>query len=1102
MQESLWLADQVAPDNSVYNLAEAWRLQGPLDTSALRQSWALLVKRHETLRTNFGTRDGRTVQIVSPFCPLGLQSEDLSTLPDPEAGLQNRLTAETRRLFNLRAGPLARACLFRIAQNDHVLLINLHHIISDEWSFAILTRELAEVYASTASGKPAALPDLPIQYADFSFWQREFLEPKLKEDVGYWKEKLQGLPVFEVASDRSRPAKFSFSGATQFANWPREFARQLKDLSRSTGATLFMTLAAAFDVLLHRYSRQTDIVLGSPFAGRERTETENLIGLFVTTHTLRTDLSGDPTFLELVDRVRETVLAATAHQTPSVDQVIEAIQPVRDPSRHPLFQVVLGLQPAETVPWEATGLSARRIELDNGGAKFDWTLLLTETPHGLKLRSEYNCDLFEPATVERFVRHFGNLLKAVLEDPAARISKLRLVDDSERTYLLSLGNQGQPQASPKLNGDSIASIFEARAKAHPEATAVVFGNEELSYRDLNERADELARRLREVGAGPGVPVALYLDRSLDPVVAILGTLKAGSAYVPLDPAYPHERLRFVLEDTQAPVVITQEKLRSNLADCIAGVPAAQHPTILCIEEIAGTAKAERRGAQRTPNTGDNIPHDAAYIIYTSGSTGRPKGVVVTHGNVIRLLQQTEQWFDFKSSDVWTLFHSFSFDFSVWELWGALLYGGRLIVVPYLTSRSPTDFYRLLVRERVTVLNQTPSAFRQLIWAEGDRPHPGLALRYVICGGEALELQTLKPWFARHPDNAPQIVNMYGITETTVHVTYRVIRRQDVEQGLGSVIGVPIPDLKLLLLDEHLEPVPIGVPGEICVCGAGVAHGYLNRPELNAQRFVKDLFAFEAGGRMYRSGDLARRTGAGELVYLGRMDHQVKIRGFRVELGEIESALNSHPAVRESVVLAEDGPGGERRLVAYVVLHGQGPSSEIIRQHLTGRLPDYMIPAVFVSLPKIPLTSNGKVDRRALPSPTNELSQPRTIVAPRTQVETTILNVWKTVLGRQDIGVEDNFFHLGGHSLLAMQVTSRLEVALGIELSVAALLEKPTVVALAQAVAQAKPRTEGADPITPSMPADKAGQLLSSIDDLSEEQVEELLAQVTKQSISS
>ncbi|MDB6110673.1 MAG: adpA, partial [Pedosphaera sp.] len=657
------------------------------------------------------------------------------------------------------------------------------------------------------------------------------------------------------------------------------------------------------------------------------------------------------------------------------------------------------------------------------------------------------------------------------------LSELPLLSEAERRQLLV---EWSPPVTDSARRQCVHQWFETQVERTPEATALVYERQSLTYRELNHQANQLARYLQGLGVGPEVPVALHLERSLKMVVAILGVLKAGGAYVPMDPAYPKERLSFMLEDTHAPVLLSMEHLR-------AGLPA-HGAKLVCLD-----SDWERIATKSTGNPA-NLATDEnpAYIIYTSGSTGKPKGVLVTHHNVVRLFQQTEPWYGFDSSDVWTLFHSYTFDFSVWELWGALLYGGRLVVVPFLISRSPGEFYELLAREKVTVLNQTPSAFRQLLWAEATAPVQfALNLRYVIFGGEALESQSLKPWFDRHGDERPLLVNMYGITETTVHVTYRVIRQADLAGGAGSVIGVPIPDLKLYLLDEKLQPVPLGLPGEICVAGAGVARGYLNRPELTGQRFLSDPFTSSPGIRLYRSGDLARYTAQGELEYLGRMDHQVKIRGFRVELGEIESAMNQHPAIRESVALANDGPGGAKRLVAYLVPADVAPSIAEIREYVGQKVPDYMVPSVFVLLKALPLTPNGKVDRRALPAPeAGETTSGQPCVPPRNPTETALVEIWCQLLDRKSVGIHENFFHLGGHSLLATQVISRIAGVLNIELPVRTIFESPTVAGLAEAAHRAQPG--GSSTIARRMRGARDNTLLTRLGQLSDDELQALL----------
>ena len=1084
-QESLWFVDQVAPGTPAYNIPAAWRLRGPLDLGKLQFALDRLVERHEALRTLFRAQDGKPIQIVMPPRPFALQMTDFGgrAFLDLESELRKTLAAEAARPFDLRQGPLARAVVYRLGDQEHVLFLNFHHLIADEWSLGVFLKELAELYDAGVSGGSRVLPELPIQYADFAVWQRENASSHFAAELAYWKKQLGGpLPRVALAgSERKRPATTPFAGETDFSVIDPQLSGILKQLSREEGVTLFMTLAAGFKALLHRYTRQTDVLIGSPMANRGQVETEGLVGMFVNMHALRTDLSGDPTFKELLGRVRDVVLGAYAHQSVPTDKVIEALNPVREPGRHPLFQIVFGLQPAANEGWSLAGCDATPIELDNGASKFDWTLLLTESPEGLRVRSEYSTTALSKSVSAQLLKHFESLLRDAATNPLKRISELSLIDAAERALLLGPAPGTEVESAAD---ECVQDIFEVTAGQFAARTAVSMGGERLTYAELNAQANSLAHYLRQRGVGRDKIVALCLERSPRMIVAILGVLKAGAAYLPIDPSSPPERTQFMLGDSAAVILLTQEHLRGR-ANGFSG-------TILCID-----SDWDKIAARPTANPAPaNKPEDIAYIIYTSGSTGRPKGVLVSHRNVVRLFRQTDPWFKFNESDVWTLFHSYTFDFSVWEIWGALLYGGRLVVVSHLMARAPDEFYRLLATEKVTVLNQTPSAFRQLIWAETTAAQTrDLQIRYIICGGEALELQSLKPWFKRHGDERPRIVNMYGITETTVHVTYRVIREADVAENLGSVIGVPIPDLRTYLLDEHLEPVPAGVPGEICVSGAGVARGYLNRPELDALRFVPDPFTHGSPERMYRSGDLAVRTWTGELEYLGRIDQQVKIRGFRIELGEIESALNSHPAIRESVVLAEDCVGGEKRLLAYFVPAGSCPSTAELRQHVAQRLPEYMVPGWFVPLTSLPLTVNGKVDRKALPAP--EVSAEQSAASgtpPGTELEKLVARVWSELLGRPELTLEANFFQCGGHSLLGTQAISRLAAALGIELSVRILFEAPTLRELAVALEQAKAEQAGQKPLpSASWDAQRATEVLGRIDRLSDAEIERLLA---------
>jgi amino acid adenylation domain-containing protein len=1088
MQESLWLVEQMTPNTSTYNLAEAWRLSGSLDADRLRASLAAIAQRHETLRTVLVLRESRPVQQLLPQAGVDWRFIDLSHGPANESDLQRELEADARQRFNLK-GALARVSLFRLAVQEHILLLNLHHIISDGWSFRVLMQELMERYEAAIEGRPPRLPELPIQYADFAVWQREMAAScSFEAQLKYWEQRLkQPLPALELPLDHERPGAQSLQGRTQFFTLPKPLVDGLKEISRRAGVTLFMTLLAAFKVLLSRLTRQTDIVVGSPMAGRDRVETEHLIGLFINTHALRTDLSGEPSFLDLLRRVRETVLGATAHQEVPTEQVIQRLNPERDFSRHPLFQTVFGLLNGLSEHLQFAGLRARRIDIDNGGAKFDWSLLLSETADGLMARSEYASDLFDGSTVQQWGHCYETLLSDVVAHPDWPVSRLRILTDAEATQLIARWNLVSTRPS---TARSLHEWFEEQVKKVPEATAVVCQGERLRYEELNRRANQLARQLQKLGVGPETPVALYLERSVQMVVALLGVLKAGGLYVPMDPACPKDRLRFMLEDTKAPVLLTQTKLSGQLPETSVRV--------ICLD-----AEQDKIGQESGEDLHQAVaPENAAYVIYTSGSTGTPKGVVVTHHNVVRLFEQTQHWFGFNSDDVWPLFHSYAFDFSVWEIWGALLNGGRLVIIPYLVSRAADEFFELLVDEGVTVLNQTPSAFRQLIWAEANnRRQRGLKLRYVILGGEALELQSLRPWFERYGDEAPRIVNMFGITETTVHVTYRVIRKGDLESGVGSVIGVPIPDLRLYLLDSALQPVPTGVVGELCVGGAGVARGYLNRAELTSQKFVRDPFCSQSTGRLYRSGDLGRYTASGELEYLGRMDDQVKVRGFRVELGEIESVLNNHPALRESVVVAQRSASGSQRLVAYVVPRQELPSLEALPEHLRQTLPDYMVPELYIPLAKVPLTSNGKVDHRALPSANSAPnSESRPTVLPRTPMEKLIAQNWCEVLGKERVGIDDNFFRVGGHSLSATQVMARLGAALNLELSVRLLFESPTVAGLATAIAKAErqnPNSSGAIPRRTG----SAEELLGRLEQLTDAELDELLRQTEDKTLS-
>ncbi len=1032
-QQRLWFLDQLEPGSSAYVIAGALEIEGPLDVGALERALSETVTRHEALRTTFASVDGRPVQLVSPPGPLPLPLVDLSSEAEPRERVSVLIREEAQRGFDLSRGPLFRPVLYRLAAETHVLLLSMHHIVSDGWSIGVMFRELGALYDAGALDGASSLQALPLQYRDFARWQRGWLQEEVLEgQLSHWRARLTGAPqALELPTDHPRPAVESHRGTSYSFTLPRELSDALRALSRREGVTLFTTLLAGFALLLSRYTGREDLLVGSPVANRNRAEIEGLVGCFVNTLVLRANLAGDPTLRDLLARVQEECLQAFSHQDLPFEKLVEELLPERDPSRNPLFQVMLVLHNAPLEPLRLGELSLRPVDVDRRAAQLDLTFHVQETPEGLRGTFEYATDLFESATIARMGGHLEVLLRAIVERPETSVSELPLLTEAERVQAVSGWNAGV--SYPK--GLSLHERFEQQVARTPDAVAAVCEEQRLTYGELNRRANQLAHRLRELGVGPDQLVGLRSERNLEMVIGILGILKAGGAYLPLDPAYPRDRVEFMLQDSRTTVVVTQKSLAADLD----GLDATR---VLLDEPFSG------------PDTNPApavAPDDLAYVIYTSGSTGTPKGVQITHYNVTRLFDATDDWYHFGRDDVWSLFHSYAFDFSVWELWGALLYGGCVVVVPYWVSRSPDAFRELLVREGVTVLNQTPAAFRQLIQADLAQPKASLALRYVIFGGEALELHSLRPWFERYGDEKPLLVNMYGITETTIHVTYRPIRLADLEAGAGSVIGVPIPDLQLYLLDAHGQLVPIGVAGEMYVGGAGVARGYLNRPELNVQRFVADPFSGREGVCLYRSGDLARRLPNGDLEYLGRIDQQVKIRGFRIELGEIEAAIAQHPSVREVVVIAREDVSGDKRLVAYLVVEGQAAAVvEALRRLLRDKLPEYMVPAHFVALDALPLTPNGKVDRKQLPAPERS-DQDAAFVPPRTPTEEIVAGIWAEVLGLERVGIEDDFFELGGHSLLATQAMSRLRATFGVELPLRSLFEAPTVDGLAEII---------------------------------------------------
>ncbi|WP_460146297.1 amino acid adenylation domain-containing protein [Pseudomonas sp. H3_H08] len=1054
-QQRQWFLWQMEPDSAAYHIPAALRIQGDLDLEALQQSFATLVQRHESLRTTFVQVDEQAFQVIH-------EQMNPMVIPRILDGGHEQIQAFVRQQiaepFDLQNGPLLRVGLLRVAADEHVLVLTQHHIVSDGWSMQLLVQELIQGYAACSQGEPLALAELPIQYADYAVWQRQWMDAGERErQLAYWTDVLGGeQPLLTLPTDRPRPTRQSFAGARLAIDLPQVLGQQLRQLAQREGSTLFMVLLASFQALLHRYSGQSDIRVGVPIANRNRVETEGLIGFFVNTQVLKAEVDPQQRFSALLAQVKQEAIGAEAHQDLPFEQLVEALRPERNLSHSPLFQVLYNHQSVARQALPALpGLVIKTQDWESQTAQFDLTLDTLEAEGELSAALTYATDLFDASTVQRLAEHWLNLLHGIVADPRQRVGELPLLTAAEQQQHIAQWNPA-PRSFP---GEAcLHQRIAEQARLRPGAVALRFNAQTLTYGELNAQANRRAHQLIAHGVGPDVLVGLAVERGFDMLVGLLAILKAGGAYVPLDPTYPQDRLAYMMQDSGIRLLLTQAALVDQLP-----VPDGVQ-TLLLDADVSAFAGSDPQVAMDAENL--------AYVIYTSGSTGNPKGTLLPHHNVLRLFEATAPWFNFGAADVWSLFHSYAFDFSVWEIFGALLHGGELLIVPYDISRSPQQFHELLCDAGVTVLNQTPSAFKQLMHeaCADDRAN---ALRYVVFGGEALDVKSLRPWFERFGDAAPQLINMYGITETTVHVTYRPLSLADLEQDASSPIGEPIADLSWYLLDGDLNPVPKGCIGELYVGRAGLARGYLNRGDLTALRFIPDPFG-DSGARLYRTGDLAQYRSDGVIEYVGRIDHQVKIRGFRIELGEIEARLNALASVREALVLAQEGPSGQQ-LVAYVIpVHTtEDPASlrEQIKTQLKAELPDYMVPTHLLFLEQWPLTANGKLDRKALP--TADASQvQQAYVAPQSELEQQIAAIWQDVLKVERVGLSDNFFELGGDSIVSIQVVSRARQA-GIRFTPKDLFQHQTVQALAsvaqtggQAPAIDQAPTEGATPLLP------------------------------------
>ncbi|MFJ7954361.1 amino acid adenylation domain-containing protein [Lysinibacillus sp. NPDC096418] len=1051
-QRRLWFLYRLEGPSPTYNIPVISKMDGKINISALEEAISVVVKRHEILRTIFLEKNGTACQVVLE--PTEVKPTIIVSNINEEE-LDCALKSAARYSFDLENEPSIRFHLFNLGSDKHVLLILLHHIAGDGSSLPILMDELAIAYESSLSDLTCSLQSLKVQYVDYALWQQDFLGNEMDENSviikqsQYWKEKLVGLPdELSIPTDFPRPLKSNQEGETIPFKIDEKLHQELVTFARQSNVSLFMVLQAGLATLLTRLGAGTDIPIGSPIAGRNDKALENLVGLFINNLVLRHDMSGNPNFLELIKRVRKTTLEAYDHQDIPFEKLVEIVKPARSQARHPLFQVMLVLQNTPEMQFQLSNIETNLQILNVGTSKFDMTVELNEVydpngaPKGINGLLEYSTSLFKRKTIEIFIKRLIKVLEEAIVRPELNINQLDILTPSEQTKIIKEWNK---TAAP-VKESCLTTLFEKQAARNPHARALCYEKEFISYIELNKRANQLARLLIKKGVGPEDFVAIAMPRSIDLIVSILAVLKSGAAYVPIDPEYPIDRIEFIMKDSDPNYLITTESIASSKLSDI-------HKDLII--EINSSELANELATLEHNNIADNervrplLPLNAAYIIYTSGSTGIPKGVIVPHQNVVRLFATTDQWYGFNSNDVWTLFHSFAFDFSVWEIWGALLYGGRLVIVPYSISRSPEDFLKLVVNEQVTVLNQTPSAFYQFVQAERENQELGkkLVLRYVIFGGEALEFGRLGEWYDRHPENSPKLINMYGITETTVHVSYMEVGKQLIYVQASSLIGTGIQDLQLYVLDDYLKPVPPGVIGELYVGGNGLARGYLGRPVLTAERFIANPYGLN-GSRMYRTGDLARWREDGTLDYIGRSDHQIKIRGFRIELGEIDSVLAQHPYVKHAVSIVHEDEQGDKRLITYIVSRGDMdiPLTEL-REYIASKLPDYMIPSAFVKMSELPLTTNGKLDTKSLPNP--DFSQMATDRIPRTPQEEILCDVFMDILKLPKIGIDDNFFDLGGHSLLAVQLISRIRSIFGVELGVGDFFEAPTISGLVQ-----------------------------------------------------
>jgi amino acid adenylation domain-containing protein len=1066
-QQRLWFLDQLEPNSAVYNIPDMQQFSGPLNLAALERSMSELIRRHESLRTTFQSIDGEPVQVIAEAQPRKIEVIDLSHLPRAkrEAEAQRMARDEGEVPFDLSRGPLFRFRLVKLEEEEHLLLLTMHHIIADGWSLGVLGRELSALYQAFSMDQSSPLEELTIQYADFAVWQRQWLQGEtLEKQLAYWREKLGGeLPVLDLLTDRPRPPVQTYRGSAEERILSAEVTERLKQVSTENGATLFMTLLAAFNVVLWRYTRQQDILIGSPIANRNRTEIEGIIGFFVNTLVLRSTVNPEMSFREFLAQVRETTLGAYGHQDVPFERLVEELQPERTLNRPPLFQVMLTLQTWEEMHLD--GLEMTSMNTKREVTKFDLSLFLSETEIGLYSWGAYNTDLFDGSTIARLLKHFHTLLEEIAANPDARLSELSLMT-TEETQQFEQWNQTQSEYE---RDKCVHQLVELQASRQPNALAVVYGEKQISYGELNRRANQLAHYLRAHGVGLEIRVGVLMERSANWIVALLGILKAGGVYVPLDGSYPAGRLRFMVEDAEIRLLLTES-----------GQPRIEASEVVFLDQDWEWLESES-----TENP-ENVTQaeDLAYLMYTSGSTGQPKGVGVPHRAINRLVRNTN-YVKFDESDRVAQISNASFDAATFEIWGALLNGSRVVVLEKETALSPKELKKQLVEHEISAMFLTTALFNQTALS---RPEIFASLKYMIFGGDTADPRAVHRVLGEgRPEH---LVNAYGPTENTTFTTWYDAQESDIGARMIP-IGQPLSNTEVWVLDQQSRMVPVGVPGELCIGGDGLARGYIGRPELTAEKFVPHPYSRNAGARLYRTGDLVRYREDGNIEFLKRMDQQVKVRGFRVELGEIESTLNQYRAVMESIVVDRKDSSGDIRLIAYFVPEvGVEPTSLELLTFLQEKLPSYMLPSAFMAIKEIPLTPNGKVDRRALPAPEQIEVSTAGFIAPRTEMEQLVAEIWCEILGITQVGADSNFFDLGGHSLLATRVMNRIRERCGVELPLRVLFEFPTVVSLAAKLDDARPKETELSRIL---------DILVNMENISEEEVTTLLAQSESQS---